>query len=104
MSEAKFCSHYMSSMGRQGDLLPRDILHHPVGQLSQHHCFRVCQGKRRECTENGAWGLKCFHSEVIHIKATHILLAKAGHTVMPNFKGMRKCNVCSEGEENQKYW
>ena len=36
---------------------------------------------------NGAKGLKCFCSEVTHLKSTHILLAKASHIVMLCFKG-----------------
>lgn len=104
MSEAKFCSHDPSSMGRPRALLHRDIRHHSKMQPSQLHGIRVCQAKRRQCMENGAWGLKFFHSGVTHIKSTHILLAKASRMVMHNFKGMEKCNVCPEGEENQKYW
>lgn len=58
---------------------------------------------RRQYMESGAWGLKSFHSGATH-KSTHILLAKASHMAMGNFKGMETCNVCPEGEENQKYW
>lgn len=52
---------------------------------------------------NGAKGLKCFCSEVTHLKSTHILLAKASHIVMLCFKGAGKYNTYPEGE-NQKYW
>ena len=48
--------------------------------------------------------LFCFFLIEEHLTSTNILLAKASHTAMGNFKGMETCNVCPEGEENQKYW
>lgn len=86
-SEARFCSHFMSSMGRQRTLLHRDVLHCPAMQPSQHHGSRVCQGKRREGTENGAQSLKRFHSAVTPIKSATFCWPKQVTLSCPTSRG-----------------